>query len=157
MFPRIKHFLLQCFTYETSPHKLTIACALATYIAFCPFVGVHTIMAIGLGFLLRLNVPFLLAIGWIINNPFTMIPVYMSGYLFGHFLLHSWWGVSIAGSNPWWMYSVNAFLQSSLGIKNISFWAFMIGGNVLGIFFATLCYIVMLPVFVRLASQQKAS
>lgn len=157
MFSRVKQFLLNSFAYEASPYKLTVACALATYIAFCPFIGFHTMMAIGLGLGLRLNVPFILAVGWVINNPLTMIPVYMSGYLFGHFILHSWLRIGIATTNPWWMKSVNIYVQNYLGISDISFWAFILGGNLLGALLAALCYTIMLPVFLHLASQQKAS
>jgi uncharacterized protein (DUF2062 family) len=157
MFAWLKHFLLRCFTYETSPQKLAVACALAVYIAFNPFIGFHTLMSIGLGLILRLNVPLMLAVSCAINNPLTMVPVYMSGYFFGYWCLHSWWGVAVSFANPWWMEPVNNFLHSRLGIGDISLWAFMLGGNVLGVFLGVLCYIIMLPVFVRLSMQQKVS
>lgn len=157
MFVWLKNLLLRCFLYESSPHKLAASCALAVYISFNPFFGFHTIMAIGLGFFLRLNIPLILAVGNAINNPLTMVPVYMSGYVLGYWLLHSLWGLPVIGSNPLWMQSVNSFLQVKLGITNISFWAFMLGGNVLGVVLGMICYVVLLPVFVRLALQQKVS
>lgn len=157
MFVGVKHFLLRIFAYESSPHKLAASCALALYIAFNPFIGLHTAMAIGLGFALRLNVPLMLAVGNTINNPLTMVPIYMGGYFVGHWILHSWLGFAVSGANPWWMKSINLFLHSHLGITDISFWAFMLGGNLVGVVLGVCCYGILFPLFTRFSLQQKAS
>lgn len=154
MFGTIKQYLMRCFGYESSPHKLAAACALAVYIAFCPFFGFHTLMAIGLGLLFRLNVPLMILIGNGINNPFTMIPIYLTGYFFGHWILHSWWGLPLGYANPWWMGSVNQFLQAHVGNSTISFWGFMLGGNLIGLVLGALSYLILEPVFIYLASQR---
>lgn len=154
MFARAKQFLHNAFVYESSSHKLAVACALAVYVAFSPFFGFHTLMLIGFGLLFRLNVPLLITIGYAINNPLTMVPVYMAGYAVGYGLLHWWLKIAVGVVNPWWMQSVNNFLRNHLGLTEVSFWAFMVGGNILGIVLAGLCYMLMLPIFRRLARQK---
>ena len=150
----IKHLLMRCFVYETSPSQLALAAAFSVYVSFSPFLGFHTLMVIGAGFIFRLNIPLMLLIGYGINNPFTMIPVYMSGYLVGYWVLHSFLYINIVQANPWWMHSINSFLYYHLGMTDISFWAFMLGGNLLGVVLACLSYIVLLPLFVKLSKQR---
>jgi uncharacterized protein len=151
MFTRLKHLLMRCFAYEASPARLAFTCALAIYIAFSPFFGLHTLMVFAAGFLLHLNVPLMILVSYTINNPFTMIPIYLSGYYIGHLLLHSWLGFEIAQANPWWMDAFNLFLQTHLGLVEISLWAFLVGGNILGFVLAGLSYVILLPLFIKLA------
>ncbi|MCF7900513.1 DUF2062 domain-containing protein [Candidatus Babeliales bacterium] len=154
MFSRAKKFLLKLFIYETSPHKLAVACAIAVYIAFSPFFGLHTLMLIGSGMFFKLNIPLLLIIGYVINNPFSMIPIYMSGYAVGYWILHECLEFHVCAYNPWWMESVNNFLHAKIGISHISFWAFMIGGNCVGIILGCVAYPLMHHIFKRLSIQQ---
>jgi hypothetical protein len=155
MITKVKQLFLRCLRHETSPEKCATATALAVYIAFCPFFGIHTFMTIAAGVLFRLNLPLLLLVGNVINNPLTMVPIYMSGYVLGYWLLHTVLGFSVAASNPWWMASVNSFIHTYLKVSDVSFWAFMLGGNVLGGVLGLLCYKVMQPLFLRLATENK--
>lgn len=151
MFEKIKNGLLKLFSYESSPHKLALACSIALYVAFSPFFGLHTIMLIAAGWILRLNVPLLLVIGYTVNNPFTMVPIYVSGYLLGHWILHIFLGITVDDANPWWMDQVNVFLQAHVGHSHISLWGFLLGGNVLGILLALIFYPILLYAFKKLA------
>jgi uncharacterized protein (DUF2062 family) len=151
MFEKIKEKFLNLFSYESSPHKLALACSLGIYIAFSPFFGLHTIMLIGAGLLFNLNVPLLLIIGYTVNNPFTMVPIYVSGYLLGHWILHTRLQIPLDASNPWWMEKVNLFLQQHVGHSHISLWGALVGGNVLGIALALLFYPILLYFFNRLS------
>jgi uncharacterized protein len=137
---RIKYFLKKIAPQERCPHRLALASSLSIYISFSPFFGLHTIMHIVFGWFLGLNIPLLLAVGYGVNNPWTMVPVYMSGYLCGYWMLHSCLGFSIASSNPPWMDYINSQLGYYLGIVDVSFWAFMIGANVLGVALALISY-----------------
>jgi uncharacterized protein (DUF2062 family) len=157
MFSRVKKILLRLFKYETSPRKLAITCAVALYIAFTPFFGLHTLMLIGSGWLFNFNIPLLLIVGYVINNPFTMIPIYMSGYIAGHWVLHSYFNLNVFIYNPWWMQPINSFLHTNIGISNISFWAFLIGGNIIGIILAFLTYPLMHRIFKKLSIQRPAA
>ena len=150
---KFKEALLKLFTYETSPKKLALVCALALYIAFSPFFGLHTLMLIASGWMFKLNVPLLLLVGYVINNPFTMVPIYMSGYIAGHWLLHGYFKLNVITYNPWWMNFINNFLHTQIGITNISFWAFLIGGNIVGVILGCIAYPVMLRIFEKLSAQ----
>ncbi len=140
MYARAKAIFKSFITKDASPLKLALAVSVAMYIAWSPFLGFHTLMLIAAGWLLNLNIPFLIATGYIINNPWTMIPIYMGGYLFGYWLLHSFLGISLENLNPYWMEWFNHKIVEFLHITEISFWAFMIGGNILGIIFAFIAY-----------------
>ncbi len=128
--------------YEKSPKKVAIACALGVYIAFSPFIGFHTMMLIASGWILNLNIPLLLAVGYIVNNPWSMIPVFASGYGLGYLILHTWMEWPITASNPGWMSTINEYVHYYVGIPDVSFWAFMLGANLLGIVLGVITYFV---------------
>ncbi len=151
IFEKLKHKLLNLFSYEHSPHKLALACSISLYIAFSPFFGFHTLMLIGSGMFFGLNVPLLLILGYTINNPFTMVPIYVSGYLLGFWIIHNWLDIPFEASNPWWMEKVNLFLQQHVGHSHISLWGLLVGGNVLGIALALIFYPILLYIFKRLS------
>lgn len=134
---------------NTSPHQLAFAVSVGTYVAFSPFFGFHTLMLIAAGWFFNLNIPFLIAVGYGINNPWTMVPIYMGGYLFGYWLLHTVAAVPLVGLNPVWMSWFNEKVMAYLQIKELSFWAFMIGGNVLGVLLAIVAYPITLIILNR--------
>lgn len=150
MLKKMKSFFKKIASKERCPRRLALASSLAIYISFSPFLGLHTIMHILFGWILGLNIPLLLAVGYGVNNPWTMVPIYMSGYLCGYWLLHSWWGFAVTSANPSWMGYVNTLLGSYLGITNVSFWAFMIGANIVGIVLALISYPLFRNLFARL-------
>ena len=135
---------------QSSVQRLAVACSLAVYIAFCPFLGFHTVMAIGIGFIAQLNIPLILGVSYMINNPWTMIPINLSGYVTGYWILHTYLSLSVESLNPVWMGVCNNYFYTYLGFMNVSFWAFMLGGNILGVFFAVICYPVFYVVFTRI-------
>ena len=153
MITRIKQAVKSVFSYESSPEKVAFATSVAVYIAFSPFCGLHMIMSVISGIFLRLNVPLLLSLGWVINNPLTMVPIYTSGYFFGHWLLHWHMGISVVDINPTWMAPLNTFLHSYIGLTDVSFWAWLIGGNILGILLAFIAYPVMHKIMISSAQQ----
>lgn len=128
--------------YEKSPKKVALACGLAMYIAFSPFLGLHTLMLLASGWLLNLNIPLLIAVSYIVNNPWSMIPIFAAGYAVGYLILHTWLGFPLLDANPWWMAHVNEYLQYYLNLPNVSFWAFMLGANLLGIILGIITYFV---------------
>lgn len=136
---------------NTSVRQLATATAFAVYVAFSPFFGLHTIMLIAGGWLFRMNIPFLIAVGYGVNNPWTMIPIYMGGYFFGYWIVHGLLGFSVVDLNPWWVSWATTRIADFLHIQEPSFWAFMVGGNVLGIILALISY----PIAVKLIRRWK--
>ena len=72
-----------------------------------------------------------------------MIPFFSFDYAFGYWFTHS-----LLGWDPSWVIS----LARIFGIGKICIWAFLIGGNILGIVAAVASYPVMNKFFGRLAA-----
>lgn len=145
---RIKQFVYHLALKERSPHKLALSCCLGIYIAFSPYVGFHTILIFLLSWLFALNPVVTFTSSYIFNNPWTMVPLYLADYLFGKWFL-CYIGIDAMAINPSWMSWINEPLQHYTGISGISFWAFMVGGNLLGIIFSVILYPVLLFFFIR--------
>lgn len=71
---------------QDTPHRTALAFAIGVSIAFNPLLGVHTLLALGVAIVLKLNRVAML-LGAFINNPWTIAPLYMAGTLVGCFLL----------------------------------------------------------------------
>lgn len=68
--------------WSLNRRNVTRAVALGFFIAFMPPVFPHTIIAVALAVLLRLNVPVTLT-AIFINNPITIVPMYYAAYRVG--------------------------------------------------------------------------
>lgn len=119
--------------------KQSLSLAIGAYVAFCPFIGLHTLMMIVCAWVFSLNGPLMIAFSYAINNPWTMIPIYFFDY---------WIGVQIvflAGLDglpePSFMIYLNNLLRDYFSITGISGWAFLIGGNVIGLIIGLITYI----------------
>lgn len=129
------------------PKRLAQAASLGVYIALSPFFGLHTIMHIVFGWLFNFNIPLLLCIGYTVNNPWTMVPLYTAGYKVGVWILYYCAPSVLYQSNPLWMQSLNEQLSYYTGSTYISLWAFVVGGNVLGVIGALITYPLFKKVF----------
>lgn len=139
MIARIKHQLLRFLVYEKRPSRFAAACSIAIYVAFSPFLGLHTAMIIVISWLFRLNFPIMLAVTLLINNPWSMVPIYGIDYFFGQWLLELL-AINHYAYNPAWITMINERLVMALGHGNISLLAFLVGGNLLGLLFALIAY-----------------
>jgi uncharacterized protein (DUF2062 family) len=122
--------------------QLAISFCVGVYIAFSPFPGLHTWMTLLAAWVFSLNVAVVFAASMVINNPWTMIPIYGSDYLLGDYLLRFWYGSSaqVCALDPAWMCPVNNFFHKYTGIEPVSLWGFLLGGNILGITLAFALY-----------------
>jgi uncharacterized protein (DUF2062 family) len=125
-------------SYEQCPDRFTLSACMGIYIAFSPFFGLHTAMVFLLSWCFALNLAIVLTVSMLVNNPWTMIPVYGSGYMFGDWVM-SMFGIT-ANHNPAWMQSFNGWIHHYTGLSGISFWGFLIGGNILGVGLSLLAY-----------------
>lgn len=72
---------------DDPPERTALAFSIGVFIAFSPFLGLHTIMATALAFLFRLNKIAIYA-GTFVNNPFlTLVPILLASYGVGAILL----------------------------------------------------------------------
>ncbi|MBA3442022.1 MAG: DUF2062 domain-containing protein [Pyrinomonadaceae bacterium] len=79
--------LRRLLAIDDPPERTALAFSIGVFIAFSPFLGLHTIMATVLAFLFRL---YKIAIytGTFVNNPFlTLVPILLASYAVGAVLL----------------------------------------------------------------------
>lgn len=140
---QIKDSFKKALLSGCTPEKLTRSFCFGLYIAFSPFPGLHTFMMFAFKYLFDLHFPTLF-IATSVNNPWTMIPFYSFGYAFGYWFVHSF-----IGWNPSWVIS----LAKVFGSGTICLWSFLIGGNILGVIAALVCYPIMSIVFKNFAAK----
>ena len=74
-------------TLDDPPERTALAFAIGVFIAFSPFLGLHTIMATLVAFTFRFN-KIAIYTGTFINNPFlTLVPIIIASYAIGAFVL----------------------------------------------------------------------
>jgi uncharacterized protein (DUF2062 family) len=72
---------------DDPPERTALAFSLGVFIAFSPFLGLHTILATLIAFLFRFN-KVAVYTGTFINNPFlTLVPIIIASYAIGAFIL----------------------------------------------------------------------
>lgn len=114
---------------EDTPHRTALAFGVGVWIAFCPLLGIHTLMAFAIAFLFRLSRGPLL-LGAYINNPWTLAPLFMAGTLLGCSLL----GVSTNGLEMIdWSLHGWAFYEALLAGLREYLWPFVLGNTILGV------------------------
>ncbi len=80
---RLKRFIkFRILHADDSPHRLALGVAIGLFVAWTPLLGLHTVLAIALAFLLRANKFLAIAFVWV-NNPVTFLPIYYPAYLVG--------------------------------------------------------------------------
>ena len=72
---------------DDPPERTALAFSLGVFVAFSPFLGLHTILATLIAFLFRFNKVAVYS-GTFINNPFfTLVPIIVASYAIGAFIL----------------------------------------------------------------------
>ncbi len=136
---------------ERTPQKLALASSFGIFIAFSPLLGIHWLLTIIFAWAFRLNFGVMYAAAHVVNNPLTMVPIYLADYAVGTFIARQL-GIDLFAYNPTWMNWLNVKL-ACLGIPNLSLWAFLIGGHVLGLAVALIAYPLLLHFFHRVIRQ----
>ncbi len=149
-----ERILIRLLGYEQCVDRLALSFCMGIYIAFCPFVGFHTALVFLFAWIFALNFAVMLSVSMFVNNPWTMVPVYGAGHWFGDWML-SWCGINHYEWNPSWITSLNSWAHEAIGLRGFSFWAFMIGGNILGIALGVMCYPMIKRLFVVIKERGK--
>ncbi len=126
---------------QDSPHRLALSFAIGVWIAFNPLFGIHTAMALGLAFALRLSRAAML-LGAYVNNPWTLTPLYGAGTLLGCVLL----GVPAGGLAQVRWSDGGAALFAAL---EPLLWPFIVGNLLLGMVAALPSYFLLRKVLER--------
>jgi hypothetical protein len=69
-FSVLRDYIIRFSSKGLSPSKIAFGIALGNFIAFIPMIGVHTVIAFGLAYIMRLN-PLIVLIGTLISNPLS--------------------------------------------------------------------------------------
>jgi len=144
MYNKIRSFIKN----ERCPRRLAFSVSLAVFIAFSPFVGFHTAMVFLFSWLFALNAAVLLAVSMLINNPWTMVPIYAADHVVGDGIFYLF-GINGMELNPGWVSSLNTWISHYTGMEGISLWAFLVGGNLLSLLLAAMVYPLIRYVFMR--------
>ncbi len=129
-------------TLDDPPERTALAFAIGVFIAFSPFLGLHTIMATLVAFLFRFNKVAVYA-GTFINNPFlTLVPIIIASYAVGAFLLGQPLRIPAGGiellKNPHPLtpaYYRHLFVESGPVV-----WPFTVGGLALSVVCSVIAY-----------------
>ncbi|HYY56785.1 MAG TPA: DUF2062 domain-containing protein [Pyrinomonadaceae bacterium] len=79
--------LRRLLAIDDPPERTALAFSIGVFIAFSPFLGLHTIMATALAFIFRFN-KIAIYTGTFVNNPvFTLVPIILASYGVGAFFM----------------------------------------------------------------------
>ncbi len=79
--------LRRLLAIDDPPERTALAFSIGVFIAFSPFLGLHTIMATALAFIFRFN-KIAIYTGTFINNPFlTLAPIIVASYATGAYVM----------------------------------------------------------------------
>lgn len=82
MIKRIRVKIRKILQLDSPPSRIALASALGVAVGFSPYIGFHTVLAIGISFMFNLPL-YPLIVGAYITNPLTFIPIYTACYKFG--------------------------------------------------------------------------
>ena len=127
---------------DDPPERTALAFSIGVFIAFSPFLGLHTIMATALAFLFRFN-KIAIYTGTFINNPFlTLVPIIIASYTVGAFILGKPLRIPDEGlellKNPR-LFSGDYYKLLFVQSWNIV-WPFSVGGMVLSVVCSAIAY-----------------
>ncbi len=118
---------------EKSSSRLAASFCLGTFIALTPTIPFQTPLLFLLSWLFGLNATVTFAAVYLINNPLTMVPIYIIGYAFGTWFFEKVVGLDLVRYNPWWVENFNTFLSRYVDIKKhfgtqFCLWCLLLGG-----------------------------
>lgn len=83
---RLTYFWRRIISVRATPHEVALGCAVGVFAACTPFVGIQTVLAGTLAFLLRVSIPAAL-IGTFVGNPLSWPAIWSASYIAGAWLL----------------------------------------------------------------------
>ena len=127
---------------DDPPERTALAFSIGVFIAFSPFLGLHTIMATVVAFLFRFN-KIAIYTGTFLNNPFfTLVPIIIVSYAVGAFVLGRPMHIPDEGlellKNPH-LFSGDYYRRLFLQSWHIV-WPFSVGASVLSVVCSVLAY-----------------
>lgn len=152
MFSSLKKKLVQLVRAEKSPTRLSASFCLGTFIAFLPVIPFQTPLLFFLNWLFSLNLAVSFTAAYLVNNPFTLIPIYVVNYAFGVWLFKRMLGWDLEQYNPWWIEKANDYLSKYIDVKrylgsDFNLWYLILGGFVLALLVSLFLYPILRKAF----------
>jgi uncharacterized protein (DUF2062 family) len=128
---------------DDPPERTALAFSIGVFIAFSPFLGLHTLAATAIAFLFRFN-KIAIYTGTFLNNPFlTLVPIIIVSYAIGAFILGKPLRIPDEGlellKNPR-IFSGDYYRQLFVQSWNNVVWPFSVGGMALSVVCSLLAY-----------------
>jgi uncharacterized protein (DUF2062 family) len=134
---------------DDTPHRIAAAFSIGVWIAFFPIWGIHTLMALGLAFALRMSRAAMVVGAWV-NNPWTAPPLYAFGTAFGCWLL----GVPLESFDGFdWTLHGREFIEDAVTSLRPFLMPFLLGNVLLGVVAGVVSY----PVVRFLVERRRAA
>src|SRR6185295_15229213 len=139
---------------DDPPERTALAFSIGVFIAFSPFLGLHTILATLIAFLFRFN-KIAVYTGTFINNPFlTLVPIIIASYAIGAFILGRPLRIPAAGiellRHPHLL--TGSYYHQLFEVSWDIVWPFSIGGLALSV----VCSLIAYPVTSSLLRAKRA-
>ncbi len=157
MFQRLRRWFEHLLLKESSISKLSASFCLGTFVALTPTIPVQTPLAMALAWLFGLNIGVAVGALYIVNNPLTLIPIYVAGYALGDWFFKNLVGIDLIEYNPWWVGRFNTFLSQYIDVEKyvgaeLCLWCLIFGGFL----FATMVSLPLYPLLKRVFSHISA-
>jgi uncharacterized protein (DUF2062 family) len=135
----------QLLQLADTPHRIALAFGIGVWLAFSPLLGLHTVLALLIAYLFRLNRAAML-VGVYVNNPWTLVPLFTAGTVLGCEIL----GVSTEGLEAIdFRLRGGAFYRTLLEGLRPYLWPFVVGNTLLGVLSGIAGYVVLREILER--------
>lgn len=147
---------------ERSIEKLSASFCLGAFIAIAPIIPLQTPLLLVFCWLFGLNAAVSVAALYLINNPFTLVPIYIMDYAVGVWFFKKVVGIDLVQYNPWWIDRFNAFLSRYIDVEKylgaeLCFWCLLAGGFMMALMVSLPLYPLLKRALTRLAAQLEKS
>jgi uncharacterized protein len=138
----LRELMRKLLHVEDTPERTALAFSIGVFLGFSPFLGLHTLAAIGIAFLFRLNRLALLLGAWT-NTPWWIVPYYTLATWVGTKVMR----VRIEGGILKEIFKIGVdqgFMRSDFWSRVASQWgllaSFLVGSLILAALFSLLAY-----------------
>lgn len=146
---------------ERSCARLAASFSTGTFIAIMPIIPLQTPLLFLVSWLCGLNAAVTFAAVYIVNNPFTLIPIYIIDYAVGVYFFKML-GIDAASYNPSWVAGMNTLISRYIDIKkylgaDLCLWCLLVGGLIFALMVSLPLYPLLKKVCEKLARELEKS
>ncbi len=152
-FSKIKDFFIKLLLKERDPSRLALTFCLSNLIAWSATVPFQTPLLLIVSRIVGFDYKIMFAVSFIINNPFTLIPIYMANYSFGAWFFHNIFKIDMIKYNPSWTQTFSNYLNKYIdlskiiGTTNFCFWCLILGSLILPLIINIFLYPILKKLF----------